>query len=109
MLAGLRTGQVQLLKRDESGKVTVSRNQTDIVGWSADEILRSFLDVAAPTDMKTADDVERLKELRAKERLSQEEEIELERLRRAVSQELLGGPIAGEVARLERMLHEERG
>lgn len=52
MLAGLQAGQVQLLKRDNGGKITVSRNETDIVGWSTDEILRSFLNVPNPTDLK---------------------------------------------------------
>ena len=52
MLAGLKAGQVQLLQRDESNsnKVTVSRNEVDIAGWSADEILRGFLGVDDPTD-----------------------------------------------------------
>ena len=49
MLAGLKEGQVQLLRRDEKGQVAASRNETDIIGWSADEILRNFLDVSSPT------------------------------------------------------------
>ncbi|HEY7492937.1 MAG TPA: AAA family ATPase, partial [Candidatus Tectomicrobia bacterium] len=43
MLAGLQPSQVQLFTRDSRGKVQVSRNETDIVGWSADEILHGFL------------------------------------------------------------------
>ena len=48
MLAGLEAGQVQLLRRGEDGKVSVSRNESDIAGWSADEILRNFLEVPTP-------------------------------------------------------------
>ena len=64
MLAGLKAGQVQLLERDDDGKVTVSRNERDIVAWSADEILRGFLAVPSPTDLETARNIERLQELR---------------------------------------------
>ena len=34
---------MHLLKLDEDGEVTVSRNESDIIGWTADEILRNFL------------------------------------------------------------------
>lgn len=53
MLAGLKAGQVQLLHRNAQGNVTVTRNEVDIVGWSADEILRNFLDISDPTDLET--------------------------------------------------------
>ena len=43
MLAGLKQGQIQLLRRDEEGKVSVSRNESDIYSWTADEILRQLL------------------------------------------------------------------
>lgn len=104
MLAGLRAGQVQLLKRDEKGRVIVSRNESDIVGWSADEILRNFLDVPAPTDLQTVEDMTRLQTLRQKLELSPQEAHELEDLRHTVGEELLGGPIAGEVSRLATRL-----
>ena len=42
MLAGLKGGQIQLLQRDKDGKVTVSRNEVDIVGWTADEVMRNY-------------------------------------------------------------------
>jgi hypothetical protein len=108
MLAGLKEGQVQLLRRDEQGKVTVSRNETDIIGWSADEIMREFLDVPNPTDMETARHVERLQELRQKVKLSAEESEELERLRHVVSQDLLGGPVAAQVDRLTEILNQAK-
>lgn len=106
MLAGLKAGQVQLLKRGDHGKITVSRNETDIVGWSADEILRSFLDLPSPTDLKTAEDIQRLQELRRSGKLSGAEAAELERLRHTVNQELLGGPIASQMEQLTALLEQ---
>ena len=104
MLAGLKAGQVQLLQRDESNKVTVSRNEVDIAGWSADEILRSFLGVPDPTDQQTVDHLERLRELRRKRELSPEESEELESLRDAVSEDLLSGPVAAQMERFTQAL-----
>ena len=97
MLAGLNSGQVQLLRRDNDGRVSVSRNESDIVGWSADEILRNFLEVPTPTDIGTAVQVTRLEELRHKETLTPAEAGELEDLRRAVGSELLRGPMSTQV------------
>ena len=99
MLAGLKEGQVQLLRRDEQGKVAVFTNQVDIVGWSADEILRSFLGVPNPTDLKTVYHLDRLKELRAKDDLTEEETEELKQLRYQISHDLLNGPVSGLVER----------
>lgn len=105
MLAGLKAGQVQLLKRDtETGKVTVSRNENDIVGWSSDEILRGFLDVQDPTDLHTTHQIERLQHLRQKDQLTPEEAEELEKLRGQIHQDLLGGPIAAHIDELKKML-----
>ena len=104
MLAGLKEGQVQLLQRDEKGKVTVSRNEVDIVGWSADEILRSYLGVADPTDLDTVGHLERLQELRGKEGLSSEEAQELEMLRHAVRRDLLSGPMSAQIERFDEEL-----
>ena len=108
MLAGLKEGQVQLLQRDEKGKVTVSRNEVDIVGWSADEILRSFLGVADPTDLDTVGHLERLQELRGKEGLSSEEAHELENLRQTVRRDLLSGPMSAQVERFSEVLLRSR-
>ena len=108
MLAGLKEGQVQLLKRDEKGQVTVSRNETDIIGWSADEILRNFLYVPSPTDLGTVEHIERLQELRRKETLSDEELAELDQLRHTVNQNLMGGPMSVELDRLSEILKEAK-
>ena len=109
MLAGLKTGQVQLLRRDENGKVTVSKNESDIAGWTADEILRQFLEVPNPTDVAIAGSVSRLQELTRKEELSGEETEELEHLRHTVRDDLLRGPTSAQVIRFAEELKRARG
>ena len=109
MLAGLEAGQVQLLRREEDGKVSVSRNESGIAGWSADEILRNFLEVPTPTDMATAAHVTRLAELRHKETLTAAEAGELQTLRRAVGSELLRGPMSAQVEQFADKLKRARG
>jgi len=104
MLAGLRTGQVHLLHREGDGKVTVTRNEEDIVGWSADEILRAFMGVRSPTDLNTAQSVARLQELRSRGQLSSEEEQELNSLKQKIHDNLLGGQIATQIEELSSML-----
>ncbi|MBI4662390.1 MAG: AAA family ATPase [Verrucomicrobia bacterium] len=94
MLAGLQAGQIQLLSRSEQGRITVSRNNSDVYGWSADEILNFFLGVTHPTDLNTEQKVRRLNALRGKEKLSAAEAKELEALRGTVQQALQSGPIA---------------
>ncbi|HUT92549.1 MAG TPA: AAA family ATPase [Thermoguttaceae bacterium] len=87
-LSGLKAGQVQLLKRDAKGKITVSRNETDIQGWSADEIYGTLLGVE-PTDLATTQKLDRVHELRRKEgKLSPKEKRELESLREELHQGL---------------------
>ena len=108
MLAGLKAGQVQLLRRDEKGRVIVSRNETDIVGWTADQILRTFLDVSSPTDLPTVEHIERLQGLRRVEKLTPEQPEELEQLRRQVNQDLIGGPIAGQIEQLTSLLEQPK-
>ena len=108
MLAGLKAGQVQLLQRDEDNRVTVSTNEEDIVGWSADEILRGPLGVRDPTDQGTVDQLERLRELRRKRHLSSEESEELESLRKVVSEDLLNGPAAAQVDRFIQALEQAK-
>ena len=109
MLGGLKTGQVQLLRRDDNGKVTVSENESDIAGWTADEILRQFLEVPNPTDVATAGSVSRLQELTRKEELSGAETEELEQLRQTVQDDLLSGPRSAQVIRFAEELKRARG
>jgi hypothetical protein len=108
MLAGLKAGQVQRLKRASGGKVGGSRNETDIVGWSADEILRSFLDVPNPTDLETVSHSTRREERSLAANLSVEEAAELEGLRRMVNQDGLGGPLASQVERCAGLLKQAK-
>ena len=108
MLAGLKAGQVQLLQRDEDNRVTVSTNEEDIVGWSADEILRSFLGVRDPTDQKTVKKLERLRELQGKQELSAKESEELESLSDEVSEDLMNGPAAAQVDRFIQALEQAK-
>jgi hypothetical protein len=88
MLAGLKMSQVQLFRRDERGKVSVSRNETDIVGWSVDEILQGFLGVEHATDVGTARQLERLQALQHLETPAATDSAALTPLAHAVSQTL---------------------
>ena len=108
MLAGLKEGQAQLLRRDDRGKVVVSRNEGDIIGWSMDEITRILLDVPDPTDLATVEQLKRLQELRRKQTLSAGEAAELEQLRRTVNQDLLGGPMAQQLEQLTELLEKAK-
>ncbi|MCH8151221.1 MAG: AAA family ATPase [Planctomycetes bacterium] len=108
MLAGLRAGQVHLLARDRKGKVTISRNDTDILGWSADEILTGFLGVESATDLDSEKTLQRLQELRAKKRLTGKQRAELESLRDTVNERLLRGPAAEELAQLTDRINRSR-
>ena len=95
VVAGLKAGQVHLLKRGEHGSVTASTNTEDVIGWTADEILRTMMDVDEPTDQLTVDRVNRLRQLREKDTLTSKEESELNGLRRQINKDLLakGGPL----------------
>ena len=88
MLAGLKMSQVQLFRRDERGKVSVSRNETDIIGWSVDEILQGFLGVEHATDAGIARQLERLQALQRPETPSATESSGLAPLPHATSQTL---------------------
>ena len=89
VVAGLRTGQVHMLRRDAKGVVSASTNERDIIGWTTDEILRTFMDVDEPTDQLTVDRANRLRELRGKEELNAEEAEELSDLRRQVNEDFV--------------------
>ena len=89
VVAGLKAGQVHMLKRDANGVITASTNEHDIIGWTTDEILRTFMGVDEPTDQLTIDRRERLLELRRKDSLTDEEAAEMEELRRQVNEDFL--------------------
>ena len=101
-VAGLKAGQVHLLKRDDEGRVTASTNHEDVIGWTADEILRNMMGVDDPTDNATAAAAGELRELRNKAP-AENEEAEIQRqqrmqeLRQLVDRDLLaGGPMAAQ-------------
>jgi predicted ATP-binding protein involved in virulence len=104
MLAGLGRGQVQLLKRAGPHRIVVSRNETDIRGWSADEIYTSFMEVEHPTDMKTDQQLDRLEELRSVRNLSVGQKQELTRLRKEVGSVLMDTPHCEPAASKEKDL-----
>ena len=108
MLSGLKQGQVQLLRRDVNNKVTVSVNESDIAGWTSDEILREFLGVSDPTDAATASRLSRLQELMREEELSDAQAEELELLRPTVRDDLLRGPTSAQVIRFAEELKRIR-
>ena len=95
VIAGLKAGQVHLLKRDENGVATATTNTEDVIGWTADEILRNMMGVEEPTDLLTIERSDRLRELRQKQSLTEEEDSELNTLRRQVNESLLSrdGPV----------------
>ena len=108
VVAGLKAGQVHVLKRDENGVVTASTNEGDVVGWTADEILRGMMGVDEPTDQLTVDRANRLRQLRDKETLTSEEETELNQLRRQVNSDLLSktGPREAQQQRYAQLVRE---
>jgi hypothetical protein len=109
-ISGLKAGQVHLLKRDANGKISVSRNETDIQGWSADEIYGTLLGVE-PTDLATTEKLDRLHQLRRKgQDLTRQEQEELDALREEVHQGL-AGPLPAEqveavAGRLKQAAHD---
>ena len=89
VVAGLRAGQVHLLDRNAEGVVTATTNEQDIIGWTTDEILRTFMGVDEPTDELTIQRSKRLRDLRGRESLTDDEREELENLRQQVNEDLL--------------------
>ena len=108
VVAGLKAGQVHLLKRDENGVVTASTNTEDIIGWTADEILRTMMGVDEPTDQLTVDRADRLRQLREKDTLTPDEEDELNALRRQVNETFLNksSPLESQRERYSELMQQ---
>ena len=108
VVAGLKAGQVHLLNRDADGVITASTNTEDIVGWTADEILRTMMGVEDPTDDATAAAARELRQLRdagpsADERDEERRQARMQELRQKVDRDLLaGGPMAARRERFEQ-------
>ncbi len=100
VVAGLKAGQVHLLNRDANGVITATTNTEDIMGWTADEILRTMMGVQDPTDDATAAAARELRQLRDEgprpEHVDEEQRRErMQELRQLVDRDLLaGGPMA---------------
>ena len=108
VVAGLKAGQVHVLNRDTNGVVTASTNERDVIGWTADEILRGMMGVDEPTDQLTVDRANRLRQLREKDELNEQEEEELNRLRRQVNEDLLNkrGPLEAQRERYADLVQD---
>ena len=96
VVAGLKAGQVHLLNRDENGVVNTTTNTDDIIGWTADEILRTFMGVEDPTDDATAAAARELRQLRdagphPDEREEEQRQARMQELRERVNRDVLAG------------------
>ena len=91
MLSGLKAGQAHLFGRDSDGGVTVTATKDDIVGWTADEILRAYLGLVTSVDIETETRLRRMDELERQSDLSPAEKGELTRLRKTVTEDLTSG------------------
>ena len=111
VVAGLKAGQVHLLNRDpETGVVTATTNDRDVIGWTADEILRNMMGVDEPTDQLTVDRANRLRQLREKDTLTSRRRVRAERTatpgkRRLVGQGRAVGGRARALRRVDAAVH----
>ena len=111
VVAGLKEGQAHLLSRNQRGTAVASTHEQDIVGWTADEILRTFMGVDDPTDELTATNAERLRQLRRKdafEGLDDHEQAKLDELRTKAGADILaqGGLLNAQRERFAGMVQE---
>ncbi len=112
VVAGLKAGQVHLLNRDENGRVTATTNTEDVIGWTADEILRTMMGVDDPTDAATAAAARELRQLRQEPPRDAPEDEErrqqrIAELRQKVDRDLLaGGPMKARREEFERQFAE---
>ena len=112
VVAGLKAGQVHILKRDADGVVRASTNTEDVVGWTADEILRNLMGVDDPTDDATAAAARELRQLRDEGARDTEDaeaarQGRMQELRRLVDRDLLaGGPAAAQRELFEQQFAE---
>ena len=112
VVAGLKAGQVHKLERDGNGVVTATTEERDVVGWTADEILRGMMGVDDPTDDGTAAAARELRELRnggpkADEEGEEARQQRMLELRGMVDRDLLaGGPMAAQRELFEQHLAE---
>ena len=112
VVAGLKAGQVHLLKREGKGVDGVETKAEDIIGWTADEILRTIMGVDDPTDDETAAAARKLRQLRQEgphptREGEEQRQQEIQELRAKVNRDLLaGGPEAAQRELFERQFSE---
>ncbi len=113
VVAGLKAGQVHLGKRNRGSLVlTFDTNPEDVVGWTADEVLRTLMGVDDPTDEDTARAARELRLLRnegpkSNEQQEQQRQDRVLELRQQVNRDLLaGGPMAAQRELFERRFAE---
>ena len=111
VVAGLKAGQAHLVHRSPGHFAWVDTNTKNIVGWTADEILRTFMGVQDPTDEMTAANAARLRVLRRKdalEGLDGHEQAELDELRTKAGADILaqGGMLNAQRERFADMVQE---
>ena len=112
VVAGLKAGQVHKLERDDNGIVTATTEPQDIIGWTADEILRGMMGVDDPTDDETAKAAQELRKLRQEgprvdEKAEEERQQRMLELRGLVDRDLLaGGPMAAQRELFEQQFAE---
>lgn len=112
VVAGLKAGQVHVLKRDENGVVTASTNEQDVVGWTMDEVLRTLMGVEDPTDDDTAQAASELRRLRNEgpyqsPEAEEERQKRIQELRKKVDRDLLaGGPLKAQRELFEQQFAE---
>ena len=106
VVAGLESGQVHLLRKKQPGVVSTTTNSEDVVGWTADEILRAWMEVDEPTDLITIARSNRLRELQEKASLTDTEESERNTLRHQVNESLLSrdGPVEPQQERYAELM-----
>ena len=110
LVAGLDAGQVHRLYRDEDSTVRAEApNSQQIVGWTVDEILRGLMGVQDPTDNKTAERAQELRELRNQLPLEDKAE-EGRRLQRIADlEDMVNSDLsAGGVAAADQQLFEQQ-
>lgn len=64
IVAGLKSGQVHILARDQDGTVRSETKGTDMIAYTADEILSDIMGIDHPTDIETAEAAQILTYLR---------------------------------------------
>ena len=110
LVAGLDAGQVHRLYRDADFTVRAEApNSKQIVGWTVDEILRGLMGVQDPTDNKTAERAQELRELRNQLPLEDKAE-EGRRLQRITElEDMVNSDLsAGGVAAADQQLFEQQ-